>query len=132
MTTIRKSLIALLACGTLALGSIAACAHMQNRSPEKRIEHMKAALNLTDAQVAQITTIYKQNEAAFKADHKAVKDAAKDSDAQKAAREKMKADMGQVQEQVKALLTPDQQAKWQELKAKHEAHEKDHDEQPNK
>ncbi len=124
----KKTLIMLAVCGTLATGTLTACASGgHNFDPEKRIEHMKKALNLTDAQAAQIKTIYANNEAAFKADHEAVKAAAKDSDAQKAAKAKMKADMAAVQVQVTPILTADQQTKWKEMMAKREAEHKDKD-----
>jgi Spy/CpxP family protein refolding chaperone len=123
----KKTLIMLAVCGTLATGTLAACASGHHFDPEKRIEHMKKALNLTDAQATQIKTIYTQNEATFKADHEAVKAAKEDSDAQKAAKAKMKADMEAVQAQVTPILTADQQAKWKEMKAKHEAEHKDKD-----
>ena len=47
--------------------------------------------------------------------------------AKKAAREKMRSDMKNIQAQVKQVLTPDQQTKWQEQMAKHEGRWKDHD-----
>ena len=121
----KKTLIALAVCGTLATGTLAACASGHRFDPEKRIEHMKKELNLTDAQANQIKAIYTQNEAAFKADHEAVKAAAKDSPAQQTAKAKMKADMENVKAQVTPILTADQQAKWKEMMAKHEHKDKD-------
>ena len=121
----KKTLIALAVCGTLAAGTLTACAGGHRFDPEKRIEHMKKELNLTDAQAAQIKTIYQQNETKFKADHDAVKAAAKDSDAQKAAKANMKADMEAVKAQVTPILTADQQTKWKEMMAKHEHKDKD-------
>ncbi len=114
----------ILAVGALTFGAFAAMAH---RSPEemmqKRLDHMKTALNLSDAQVNQIKAIYQQNTATFKADRDAVKAAAKGSDAKKAAFQKMRTDMQGVQAQVKNILTPEQQQKWEAERAKHEGHE---------
>ena len=123
---------ALIVCGSLLIGSLAVAHIAEHRSPEKmmkkRIEQMKSALDLSDAQVTQIKEIHKQNEPIIKSDFKAMKSAAKDSDARKSAHEKMRADMEQIQSQVKAVLTPDQQAKWQDFMAKHQHDRwKDHD-----
>jgi periplasmic protein CpxP/Spy len=131
MKNMKTTVKALLVSGSLLVGSFAVAHAMQHRDPskmmEKRIEHMKSALNLSDAQVSQIKTIYKQNETTLKSDFQAMKAADKGSDAQKAAREKMRSDMKETQSQVKQVLTPDQQAKLQEQMAKHEGHWKDHD-----
>ena len=110
----------LLAASAICIGAFAASANARHHDPAKRIEHMKKALNLSDAQVAQIKTIYQKNEATFKADREAMKAAAKGSDAKKAAFQKMRADMQAVQAQVTPILTADQQAKWKEMMAKHE------------
>lgn len=122
-------MIILAACA-LSFGAFAAFAGARHFGPEKRLEHMKKALNLTDAQVTQIKTIYEHNQAEFKADREAVKAAAKGSDAKKAAFEKMRADMQAVKAQITPILTPEQQAKWQQMMAKHEHghwHDKDGD-----
>ena len=81
---------------------------------------MKSELGLNDAQVAKIKTIYEQNEPAITADRNAVKAAAKGSDAQKAAEEKMHAEMQQINSQIMPILTTEQQTKWKEEMAKHE------------
>ncbi len=124
--SIKKLAIVALAASALAFGTIAAVA--EHHSPEKRLEHMKKALNLTDAQTAQIKTIYENNKAQFKSDREALKAAAKGSDAKKTAFQKMRADREAVQAQIVPVLTADQQTKWQQLMAKHEhRHEKDGD-----
>ena len=93
---------------------------------EKRIEHLKSKLSLTDDQVAKVKAVYMQNETLLTNDHNAVKAAAKESDAKKAAWQKMKADMQQVEAQVMPILTADQQTKLKEMIAKHEKeHDKD-------
>jgi Spy/CpxP family protein refolding chaperone len=123
MMTVKKLTMVMLAAGSLTAGTLVACAHGgdHQRSPEKRIEFMKKELNLTDAQAAQIKTIYANNEAAFKADRDAMK-AAADDNAKKAAFQKMRADREQVEAQVKAVLTADQQAKLAEKMKNHEGH----------
>ena len=93
---------------------------------EKRIEHLKSKLSLTDDQVAKVKAVYMQNETLLTNDHNAVKAAAKESDAKKAAWQKMKAYMQQVEAQVMPILTADQQTKLKEMIAKHEKeHDKD-------
>ena len=115
----------LLATGALSFGAYAAVAGSnQHGSPEqmieKRLEHMKSELGLNDAQVAKIKTIFEQNEPAITADHNAVKAAAKGSDAQKAAEQKMRAEMQEVQAQIMPILTTEQQTKWKDEMAKHQ------------
>jgi Spy/CpxP family protein refolding chaperone len=123
MMTVKKLTMVMLAAGSLTAGTLVACAHGgdHQRSPEKRIEFMKKELNLTDAQATQIKTIYANNEAAFKADRDAMK-AAADDNAKKAAFQKMRADREQVEAQVKAVLTADQQAKLAEKMKNREGH----------
>ncbi|HWF44764.1 MAG TPA: Spy/CpxP family protein refolding chaperone [Candidatus Kapabacteria bacterium] len=128
----RKTTVkALLVGASLLVGSFAVAHAMQHRDPskmmEKRIERMKTDLNLSDAQVSQIKTIYKQNETTMKSDFDAMKAADKGSDAQKAAREKMHGDMKDIQAQVKQVLTPDQQTKLHDQMAQRKEHWKDHD-----
>ncbi len=110
----------ILAAFAIAIGGYAAVASAHHFSPEKRLAHMKKALNLTDAQVAQIKNVYENSKVAFKADHDAVKAAAKGSDAKKAAFVKMRSDMDAMKSQITPILNQDQQAKWQQMMAKHE------------
>ena len=125
----KKLTMILLTAGAIALGGFTAfAANGHHFSPEKRLAHMKKALNLSDAQVAQIKDVYEKNEATFKADRDAMKAAAKGSDAKKAAFQKMRADMQQVRAQITPILTQDQQTKWQQMMQKHEhGHWRDHD-----
>jgi Spy/CpxP family protein refolding chaperone len=123
--TLKKLSMILLATGALSFGAyVAVAGSNQHGSPEqmieKRLEHMKSELGLNDAQVAKIETIYEQNEPAMKADRDAVKAAAKGSDAQKEAEQKMRAEKQQVDSQIMPILTTEQQTKWKEEMAKHE------------
>ncbi len=117
---LKRLSIIVLAAAAISIGAYTAFASARHDGPEKRIEHMKKALNLSDAQVSQIKTIYKNNQATFKADREAVKNAADGSDAKKAAFQKMRADMRAVRDQITPILTADQQAKWKDMMAKHE------------
>src|ERR1035437_3773330 len=111
----KKLTMILLAAAVLITVPLASIAHnTPDQKIEKRIEHMKAKLGLNDAQAAQIKTIYVQNAPVMKADHDAVKAAAKGSDAQKSAEQKMRADMQQVQSQIMPILTAEQQTKFKE------------------
>jgi Spy/CpxP family protein refolding chaperone len=73
--------------------------------PAERVEHMKQELGLNDQQVQQITAIFaaqkNKMEAAMKADS--------------AHRQDWRADHEQVEAQIKAVLTPEQQTKWQQM-----------------
>jgi Spy/CpxP family protein refolding chaperone len=118
----KKLTMILLAVAVLAMAPLATFAHdTPDQKIEKRIEHMKAKLGLTDAQAAQIKTIYEQNAASMKADRDAVKAAEKGSEAQKSAEQKMRADRMQIESQILPILTPDQQTKLKEQIAKHES-----------
>jgi Spy/CpxP family protein refolding chaperone len=73
--------------------------------PAERVEHMKQELGLNDQQVQQITAIFaaqkNKMEAAMKADS--------------AHRQDWRADHEQVEAQIKAVLMPEQQTKWQQM-----------------
>jgi Spy/CpxP family protein refolding chaperone len=123
--TLKKLSMVLLATGALSFGAyVAVAGSNQHGSPEqmieKRLEHMKSELGLNDAQVAKIKTIYEQNAPTITADRNAVKAAEKGSEAQKAAEQKMHAEMQEVQSQIMPILTPEQQTKWKDEMAKHE------------
>ncbi|HET6402075.1 MAG TPA: hypothetical protein VFH95_11845 [Candidatus Kapabacteria bacterium] len=122
----KKLTMILLAAGAIAFGTYAATAGARHFSPEKRVEHLKKTLNLSDAQAAQITTIFKEHQPEMKADRDAARAAAKGSDAKKAAFQKMRADRAALQAQITPVLTADQQVKWNQMMAKHE-HEHDKD-----
>ena len=112
----------LVAAAVLAMAPLATFANdTPDQKIEKRIERMKSKLGLTDAQVEKVTTIYKQNESLLTNDHNAVKSAAKGSEAQKSAEQKMRADMQQIESQIMPILTPEQQTKLKEQIAKHES-----------
>ncbi len=113
----------LLSVAALSFGAYTAIAERGNPEEmiQKRIAHLKSALNLNDEQVSKIKSIYEQYEPAMKADREAVKSASGDAQKQ-AAEEKMRGEMGQVQSQIKAILTPEQQTKFAELISKREGH----------
>ncbi len=107
----------LLAFASLTTGVLAATGAWYQPSPDRMIDRMKDKLGLTNAQVSEIKVIYAKHEGALKADREAVQAAANGSDAKKAATQKMRADMEQVQAQFRPILTPDQQIKWDQLRA---------------
>jgi Spy/CpxP family protein refolding chaperone len=122
----KKLTMILVAAAVLAMAPLATFAHDNpDQKIEKRIEHMKSKLGLNDGQVAKIKTIYEQNASTIKADHDAVKAAAKGSEAQKSAEQKMRADMQQIESQIMPILTPEQQSKLKEQIAKHESEHHD-------
>jgi Spy/CpxP family protein refolding chaperone len=123
MKTMKKILMVIVAAGSLTMGALAVSGAWHHGSPEKMIDRMKDKLGLNDAQVTQIKAIYAKNEATFKADHDALKAATDGSDAKKAASQKMRADRDQVMAQVRPILTPEQQVKWDQFRAKHEKHD---------
>ncbi len=89
---------------------------------EKRIEHMKKNLGLTDQQATQMRAVFDQNKAKLMADKQAVKNA---TNANKAtAKAQFKADRESMMTQMHAVLTPDQQKKLDAWKAKHGDKEK--------
>ena len=75
---------------------------------DARAEHMKEELGLTDQQAAQIKAIYEQNRAKLEA-------AMNNSDTSKRHVD-WKANAEEVMAQEKAVLTPEQQAKWQKMR----------------
>jgi Spy/CpxP family protein refolding chaperone len=89
--------------------------HMQ-----KRAEHMKKALGITDAQGQQIKAIREQNKAKLQADRLAIKNAP-DKAARKAAVEQFKNDRKAERDQIKALLNADQKAKLEQMKERRKA-----------
>ncbi|HEY3873909.1 MAG TPA: hypothetical protein VGM92_00400 [Candidatus Kapabacteria bacterium] len=119
--SITKLSIALLAAGAIAFGTFTAVAGARH-SPEHRIERMKKELNLTDAQAAQVKTVFEKNKDQFKSDRESLKNAADHSDAKKAAFQKMRADRQAVNAQILPILNSDQQEKYQQMIAKHEHH----------
>jgi hypothetical protein len=92
---------------------------------EKRVEKMKSELGLDQAQVTKITAIYKQNESLLTNDRNAVKEAAKGSEAQKSAEQKMHADSEQIRAEIMPILNSEQQAKLKEMIAKRESEHHD-------
>ncbi len=117
----NKLLMILVAAAILMVAPLASIANeTPDQKIEKRIEHMKSELGLSDAQVEKVTAIYKENESILTNDRNAVKAAEKGSEAQKSAEQKMRADMQQIESQILPILTPEQQTKLKEQIAKHE------------
>jgi Spy/CpxP family protein refolding chaperone len=73
--------------------------------PSERVEHMKQELGLNDQQVQQITAIF--------AAQKSKMESAMKSDSGRG--QDWRAGREQVEAQIKAVLTPEQQAKWQKM-----------------
>lgn len=124
--TLKKLTMILLSAGALSFGAYAAHAgNNQHGTPEemsqKRLDHLKSALNLTEVQVYKIKTIYMQNGPKFQADHDQLKISTTDAQ-KKSAREKVKSDVEQQQAQISELLTPDQQKKFTAMIAKEAKH----------
>jgi hypothetical protein len=74
--------------------------------PAERVERMKQELGLSDQQVQQITAIF--------ATQKSKMETAMKSDSGRG--QDWRAGHEQVEAQIKAVLTPDQQAKWQQMR----------------
>ena len=88
---------------------------------KERVERLGKALDLTDAQKAEIAKIYSQEMEAMAKERPAMpsKDERPDEAMMKARFEKMKAQREATDAKIEALLTPEQAAKYAELK-KHE------------
>lgn len=113
-------LIALTAAGVLALGGISAVqAHgpgdhngrghrkMMFKMDGERLEKLTRTLDLTEAQQAQIKPVIEQAKPQIEAIHRE-------------AMEKAKTVMENTHSQIRALLTPEQQAKFDKMKAARE------------
>ncbi len=109
------------------MGTIVTNAQPQRRhgNPEQmvkqRVERMEKALNLTEAQKAEITKIYtaEMESMAKERPAKPEKGQKPDEAKMKAMHEKMKAQREATNAKIEALLTPEQATKFAELK-KHE------------
>ena len=119
------------------MGSIVTNAQPQRRhgNPEQmvkqRVEHMEKALNLTEEQKAAITEIYSQEMETMAKERPARTEQGErpDEATMKARHEKMKAQREATDAKIEALLTPEQAAKYAELK-QHEGkrgHDMKHD-----
>lgn len=84
----------------------------QRRTPEERVKWMKDTLGLNDEQAAKVKTVYEQSQGKMKAvrEDKALSD----DDRRAKQREIFTAST----EEIKGILTPEQQAKWREEMAK--------------
>ena len=99
---------------TLALAALLGlgCASAQKKgdrpqppTAEEQVAELKTQLSLTDEQTEKITTLFTENEAKMK-------------DAREKTREEMRAEREELDKQVQALLTKDQQKTYQELQSK--------------
>ena len=91
---------------------------MRGHFSERRLEHLTSALSLTEAQQQQVSEIIEKAHASF--DPEQFERGDRD-----AFREARKQHREQVEEQIRAVLTEEQRAKYDELKAErsHERHE---------
>lgn len=103
--------------------------HMGHGDPgqmlEHRVERLAKALDLTEAQKAEITKIYSMEMEAMKKEHQPMATEGKepvrpDESVMKARREQMDARRAETEAKIEALLTPEQAAKYAELKQNHE------------
>jgi len=96
--------------------------HRHDMTPEqrveKRIEQLNKALSLTEKQKTEITRIFMQEMEEMHKDKPAVKEQGKKPDeaAMQAHREKMKAQRDATNAKIEALLTPEQAAKFAQMK----------------
>ncbi len=93
---------------------------------EKRIERLEKALGLTEAQKTEITKIYTTEMEAMSKNRpeRAAQDGKRekpDQEAMKARHEKMEAQRAATDAKIEALLTPEQAAKFAELKKRQQA-----------
>ncbi len=94
--------------------------HQGKHNPEERLAHMKQALGLSADQEAKIREIFNNEMAKMHGQHKANKGtepSAKDIAKREAAR-------SEVEAAVKAVLTPEQQTKWEAMKKDWKNHPK--------
>jgi Spy/CpxP family protein refolding chaperone len=114
----KRTLTALAISGALALGSFGVYAHGDEQGGHRRhgkhmrmmgnpLEHLTKELDLTPEQQAQVTPILDQAKPQIQAIHREAK-------------EKMRAVIENSGNQIRPLLTPQQQAKYDAIKKAHE------------
>ncbi len=86
-----------------------------HRDPERRLERLRADLQLSDGQVARLRTIFRET----KAEHEALGRGPENRDAHRAIRERSK-------QRVEAVLTPAQRARFAELREERRAARRHH------
>ena len=97
-------------------GGTANSEHGHHCEKGKRLDHLAKELGLTDQQKEQI-------EAVFKAQHPALKAIREDKSlTPEQQKEQLKPILKGIRQQIKSSLTPEQQAKWKELRAEHRNH----------
>lgn len=85
--------------------------HGKRASVEQRVEHLNKKLNLTEQQKQQITTIFTEAEKLTAPDRDASKEQRKEQmEAWRAQREK-------INEQIAAVLTPEQKVQYEKMQA---------------
>ena len=103
--------------------------HMGHGDPgqmlDHRVQHLAKALDLTEEQQAEITKIYVMEMEAMKNEHQPMATEGKepvrpDESVMKARKEQMEARRAETDAKIEALLTPEQAAKYAELKKGHE------------
>ena len=87
----------------------------RGHDPEKRIEHLRDALDLTDEQVAQVRTIFSESEE----QHRALRDS-RDHEGMRALHE-------EIHGRLAAVLDETQREKFESLKREHYERRRDHD-----
>ena len=118
----KALLIALIFGGAIALAGVATAQDSgrpmltRQQMIEKRLAHMKKALQLTDAQSAQLRSIWEQNAEKMKSDLATVRNSAKGTPARKDAVAQMKADGQSLRHQMAAVLTPEQRREFKRMR----------------
>jgi Spy/CpxP family protein refolding chaperone len=82
---------------------------------EMRLAHVAKRLHLTDAQIAQLRSVWEQSAPQIEADRNAVAAAAPGTPARKAARAQLAADLKARDMQMKPVLTPEQLLKFKRM-----------------
>jgi Spy/CpxP family protein refolding chaperone len=113
--------LALFAFATYSWAQAPANDAKKEKRMEHRIEKMKKKLNLSDAQVTQMKTIFAENAPQIKADHEKMKAAPKDQ--REPLRASLKNDRQAMKEKLLAVLTPDQRAKAEKFFNRHKEHD---------
>lgn len=90
------------------------CHRGRGHDPEKRIEHLREALDLTDEQVAQVRTIFSESEERRRALRES-----RDHEGMRALHE-------EIHERVAAILDETQREKFESFKSEHRARHGDH------
>lgn len=107
---------ALAVAGLLFVGAVQARPQDGPRTRPNPVEHMSERLQLTDEQEVKIKAIFDQHFAAHKNERQAKRAEGPSEQERAAMREKMEAERASFDAEIKAILTPDQQAQLEKLK----------------